>query len=497
MEQEPSAADLLNAWRDGDEAAAARFFERYRARLIAIVRARISRRLARRVEPDDIVLSAYRSFFVTARKGRFEDPSEDLWPLLVNITLRKLARQARRHQAKRRDINQEEDYGSRFGADLVQEEPTVEQAVILEEEVARLLARLSEHDREIVTRTLQGEDAETIANALGIHERSVRRTLQRIRESLGAPERDKISFAATALPAFEKPHDVEPMPVPNVTYSDFLLQQFLGAGAFSKVFRALDQRTNDTVAVKFLRKSCWRDARAVAAMVREYELLSQLDHPRIASVHGWGRTRAGGLFLALELIEGEPLSRRAGETISVQEVIETGIQIADALMAAHSHGILHCDLTPNNVLVEPNGRVVLCDFGLARYATDPDEIPRGGTAGFMAPEQLCDAFGEISARTDVYGLGGLLYFLLTGSAPMRGRDLPETMANVLSAQEPELVIDLGENHGQRLSEIIMHCLRKDRDERFPTACRVRDALVEIGCGSRPVAGDDCGEVSMD
>jgi eukaryotic-like serine/threonine-protein kinase len=267
-------------------------------------------------------------------------------------------------------------------------------------------------------------------------------------------------------------------------YEQYVLQKLVGAGAFSKVYRAIERSTGDTVAIKYLRKDCWYDPRASASLLREYTLLKQLNHPQILSIRGWGTTRRGALFLVSELIEGtnlETWSRTVNKT--ARHIIAIVRQVAEGVRAAHAIGILHGDIKPANVLMGREGRVVLCDFGFARYATAPDDVPRGGTAGFLAPEQICDQFGPITERADIYGLGGLLYSLLTGRPPMIGRDLPETMALILSSTVPVKPSTISSNSFAPLDDLALRCLAKEPSQRPANAEEVIKLLDDLEGGS--------------
>lgn len=467
--------ELLAAWKNGNQEAAEILFSRYQTRLIALVRSRLSQKLARRVDPEDIVMSAYRSFFIAARDGRATaSQGNDLWPLLTTIALRKLARQSRQHKADRRSINRE-DADAMTLEYLGENDPTAEHAAVLSEEIEHLISKLDETAREVLVGTLQGNQPNTIAMALGLNERTIRRALERIREHL--PVEDSIVFARPIDRRLLEAKISNPSRRGTVTYDDYVLKQFLGAGSFSKVYRAIDRKSADNVAIKFLRKECWSDERAIAAVIREYGLLKQLQHPGILRMRDWGTTPRGGLFLVTDFIDGMNLAEsQAAHSPRIPSIIPKVISIANAVSAAHSSGILHCDLKPSNVLVSKTGEVILCDFGLARHATDPDDVPRGGTAGFLSPEQISDAFGPVTERSDVYGLGALLYSLLTGSPPMQGRDLPETLANVLSSTGPSPPSTIGEST-TAIDEIVMRCLQKEPRSRYATIDEVVCALT--------------------
>jgi serine/threonine protein kinase len=186
------------------------------------------------------------------------------------------------------------------------------------------------------------------------------------------------------------------------------------------------------------------------------------------------------LFLVSDFIEGMNLAEwRRMMHPDLHQLIRVVCQVSDAVSAAHARGILHGDLKPANVMMRTDGRVVLCDFGLARYANDPDDVPRGGTAGFLAPEQISDAFGPVTEQSDVYGLGGLLYALLTGRAPFTGRDLPGILANVLSVALPEPPSQHSTPSVAGLDGIALRCLAKEPAQRFSSAAEVAKALANL------------------
>ncbi|MBS0203715.1 MAG: protein kinase [Planctomycetes bacterium] len=479
MSDEVSNQDLIHAWQSGDENAAAVLFHRYRLRLIALIRSRLARKLARRVDPDDVLLSAYRSFFVAARKGHSPVPdSDDLWPYLATVTLRKLSRTVRQHTAGRRAVDLEITDPSGWLQAAGTDDLAVEHSAILADEVELLLTKLDATAREVLVRTLRGDDPWTIASSLSIHERTVRRALERIREEL--------PLGPGEVPVSLRPVVRPPAPrtpcrrVGTTTYADYVLQKFLGAGAFSKVYRASERATGRTVAVKFLKRDCWNDDRATTALIKEYEILQGLKHPNLLRIDDWGTTPRGALFLVTEYVDGIDLGCW-GRTRhpAVARIVEIVGEVARAVDFAHSHGVLHCDLKPANVMLQEDGRIALCDFGLARYATAPDDVPQGGTAGFLCPEQISDTYGPITERTDVHGIGGLLYALLTGHPPVVGRDLPDIITRVLSPALPAAPLAMGAQSTPELDAIVLKCLQKEPNLRFESARALAEALSSL------------------
>jgi RNA polymerase sigma factor (sigma-70 family) len=188
--------DLLAMWRQGDQGAAAELFHRYAARLVALARSRISGKLAQRVDPEDVVQSAYRSFFADTRAGRYDlERGGDLWQLLVTITLHKINDQVKRNTADKRSVDREQTFGSedslvnRMGQ-AAAAEPSPMEAIALVDQVEAVMRRLEPLERRVLELRLQGLDLEEIATDVRRTQRTVRRVLDRIKELLSgkAPE---------------------------------------------------------------------------------------------------------------------------------------------------------------------------------------------------------------------------------------------------------------------------------------------------------------------
>ncbi|MCC7419701.1 MAG: protein kinase [Planctomycetaceae bacterium] len=486
MDERSTNEELLTAWRLGEQRAATILVDRYLVRLTSLVRARLSRRLARRVDPEDIVLSAWRSFFFAASNGLASPDAEDeLWPILATITLRKLARQASRQRAECRSVDREVETEGVIA--LTASDPTAEDAIAVADEVESILAGLDAFDREIFVRRMRGETAHEIAIALDCSDRTVRRAGERIRSVVAARSQAE---DGTLLPTRGEPispamkreviadSSIE-VSAPTFATSDFLMQQMVGEGGFGKVYRSLLRKTGETVAVKFLRKRLWSDRRAMTLLLREAAMLERLSFPGIVRGRGWGRTPYGAAFLVTEFIEGECFERWLKRVRpSVFEITEAVAEVVAALTFAHAHGIMHSDLKPSNVLRRDDGRLVLADFGFSlQIGEHAHGMLAGGTAGFLAPEQISDAFGLPGPATDVYGLGGVLYAALTGEPPATGRDAPEILARVLSSVSPQAPSTRFADVPPALDEIVMRCLEKEPARRFATMQDLRCALT--------------------
>ncbi len=392
MTESPSEELVARYKTDHDTAAAEELFRRYSMRLTALARSRLSATLKTRVDPDDIVQSAYRSFFLLARDGQvvLQDKG-DLWRLLVRITLRKVYRSARRHRADCRSVYREHCMVDEMDAIAPGREPTPSEAVGLIDELREVLAPLSAVQRRIVEMRLQGHDIEAIANDVRRSTRTVRRTLA----AIGAELERRLN---------ETP---PPREEGLISYSDVVLLRQIGQGGMGKVYRATWRGSSEPVAVKLLRKPLRGYKTAAAQFRAEGAVLARLRHPGIVAVHGIGLLPDGGHFIVMDLINGSDLAHQLAPT--APQALRWVAEAAVAIQYAHEMGVVHCDLKPSNLLLRSDGRVLVSDFGLARSLGG--DAPHGGTIGFVAPEQL-DPQGRVSERTDIYGLGAVLSALL-------------------------------------------------------------------------------------
>jgi Tol biopolymer transport system component len=252
----------------------------------------------------------------------------------------------------------------------------------------------------------------------------------------------------------------------------------LGEGGMGVVYKANDTRLGRTVALKFVKAEFnqrWeREARAIAA----------LNHPHIATLYDVGE-HEGSPYLAMEYVKGAPLKGPC----PVKEVIEYGIQMADALAAAHAAGIVHRDLKPGNILVTEKGSVKVLDFGLAKLAEQTAEgatavtqtAAIAGTPGYLAPEQLNGKSAD--ARSDIFAFGCILYELVSGRRAFPGETMAAALASTALAEPKPL-----EGAPERLEELIERCLRKDPERRQQSMADAKVALEDIRDGVQTVAG---------
>src|SRR5438876_10788576 len=265
----------------------------------------------------------------------------------------------------------------------------------------------------------------------------------------------------------------------------FVIVKLLGAGGMGQVYEAQDTKLKRVVAIKRMAPKLQQDERDRRRFLREAEQASALNHPNIAAIYDVIEEQ-GEILLVMEYVEGTPLrSRMQGhKVLSNDEFFNIGIQGLEGLNAAHEKGILHGDIKPENIMVTPEGRVKVLDFGVARRFSlgEADDATltsatlagiSGGTPAYMAPEVLTQK--PYDGRADLFSLGLVCYEMLGGEQPFETDSLAATMASVLH-KEPRPVEQLNPKVPASVSSVIQSMLMKDPARRYSTA---RDVLVDL------------------
>jgi serine/threonine-protein kinase len=263
--------------------------------------------------------------------------------------------------------------------------------------------------------------------------------------------------------------------------SHYAVEDAIGRGGMGVVYRAEDIRLGRPVALKFLPPFLSGDTHAMERLQAEARAASALDHPNICTIHEFGETDEGQLFIAMAYVPGETLrSRIERGPIPADEALGIGVQIARALARAHAADIVHRDVKPANVLLTPDGVVKLVDFGVAKAAgVELTKVGATiGTVAYMSPEQ---ARGEaVDARADVWALGVVLYEMLTGTRPFRGEYEQAVIYSLLNEEPPPLA-DVAPDTAA-VQEVVHRALAKDPAERYPDAQALLADLEAIGEG---------------
>jgi serine/threonine protein kinase len=271
-------------------------------------------------------------------------------------------------------------------------------------------------------------------------------------------------------------------------YADrYRIQKFLGKGGMGSVYRVVDQATEQVQALKIL-SSAAGEGDGGARFKREIEILAKLDHPAVPKVYGWGLNE-GELYFLCEYIDGRDLKAeiKTRGPWPAAEAAELAARVADVLAFAHSRGIIHRDVKPNNVMIGKDNTIFLLDFGVARASGQGMEtLTRTGmvigTPDYMSPEQFSS--NRVDERSDIYSLGVLLYELVTGQMPFEGETpIAIAMKHIQEIPSPPRLIR--KDVPAWLERLILKCLEKDRKNRFGSAAELATELRKTRGSGKP------------
>jgi serine/threonine-protein kinase len=259
----------------------------------------------------------------------------------------------------------------------------------------------------------------------------------------------------------------------------------IGSGGSGSVRKAYDPNLRRVVATKVLAPELARYSEHVQRFIEEARLMARLDHPNIVPIHDLVADGESAYFV-MKRVVGQTLdarveAQRGQGSDGLHELLQVFLKVCDAVAFAHSRGVIHCDLKPENIMVGEFGEVYLMDWGIASQKSERVDAPAGhrsvrGTPAYMSPEQAEGSLGAISERTDIFGLGVVLYFILTGRPPFDGKTATQSLARARKGEHEDLESAAGIPPPPGLVRIVRRAMSPEPQDRFASALEMRHAV---------------------
>lgn len=270
------------------------------------------------------------------------------------------------------------------------------------------------------------------------------------------------------------------MKINDLIKNRYRIIELLGEGGMAFVFKAKDEQLERFVAIKTLKPSYLENENFVTRFKREAQTAANLNHPNIVQIFDWG-VEENEPYFVMEFIEGTTLSTviSKNKKIKINDVLHIGAQVSSALQAAHESNLVHRDIKPGNIMITPNGKIKVTDFGIVSIQNEDSDMTKSGTilgtANYISPEQAQGS--SVSSKSDLYSLGIVMYEMLSGRTPYIG-ETPISIATQHLTEKPRPLIEFVENIPSGIDKIILKLLNKKPESRFKSAEDLRAALIQ-------------------
>jgi len=270
------------------------------------------------------------------------------------------------------------------------------------------------------------------------------------------------------------------MKINDLIKNRYRIIELLGEGGMAFVFKAKDEQLERFVAIKTLKPSYLENENFVTRFKREAQTAANLNHPNIVQIFDWG-VEENEPYFVMEFIEGTTLSTviSKNKKIKINDVLHIGVQVSSALQAAHESNLVHRDIKPGNIMITPNGRIKVTDFGIVSIQNEDSDMTKSGTilgtANYISPEQAQGS--SVSSKSDLYSLGIVMYEMLSGRTPFIG-ETPISIATQHLTEKPRPLIEFVEKIPSGIDKIILKLLNKKPESRFKSAEDLRAALIQ-------------------